>query len=751
MTTLAEGAPGTDEPHQSMWLTSRRFELALALSGVVAAALVILNLGGPVFGLFIVTVWFLLPGWICARVAPLESPEARLFVAIITGMALAAVVSLIMAWTGLWAPQAVAVVTLLAASAFIFATPRIGHPILKRSELAAAPARDSKAHLFALIPAVVGIIAIVLWETSLMGTDVSDLGKWGLLPALPVTWYIAVALMLGLCIWMLVTRTTFPRWYMVIGVGVLIAMLYGSANLIENSPRLVWTYKHLAVTNYIDAFGHVDPSIDIYNRWPGMFTVSAFLGRIAGYRDPLSYATWAEPLFALIDAALVFGIARALTRNPKMSWTAALAFSLCNWVNQNYYSPQAFAYMLYLSMCLIVMTFLRSTPQAWISRFEKPLSRAFTRASSTKYARSKKKKNRSVPAPDPWSLSQEKLRHRLRIACIVAVLILQAIITASHQLTPYLAILGLLPLIFIGYIRPRWLGVGLVAIPLLYLLPNLDFIQSKYGLFSGFDLFANVGYTPTAAVRITDAAILGARAATVLSIITVLLAAAGWIRNLQQGNTGTTIMVAWLAVAPIMALFGQSYGGEGRLRVFLFGAPWYAIGIAWLFWSKSAHPRRLVLGLTAAFVAMSTLFVTVYFQPEADYAVPSSEVKAAQWLDKHISPNDGAVQIVGNFPLVVGPHYSYFNSWASGTPLLSSPIGDKPSKITGKTIAKYLNQIDVPHLYLIFSDAQTAYARNHELLSAAQMDRIESSVSDSSAFLRIFDNSAVRVYELRRP
>ncbi|WP_349903868.1 hypothetical protein [Parafrigoribacterium humi] len=751
MNTLADDSVSLSGRNGRNWLASRRFELALAICGALAGLLVILDIGVPVFAVFIVLAWFTVPGWTLARLTPIKSALGLLFVAIISSAVVTAVLSLIMAWTGWWAPQPTAVVVLLATSIFTAVTPRLRHKPVEPPATAATAQRTTAERLSGLAPVVVGIVAISLWLVSLAITDEGNMGKWGLLPVLPVTWYLSVGIMLALCIWGLLSQKRFPTWYMAGAVGSLVLMIYGSANLIESSPRLVWTYKHIAVTSYIDAYGHIDPSLDIYNRWPGVFAVSAFVGRIAGYPDPLSYATWAEPLFALIDAALVFGIARALTSNSRMAWTATLAFSLCNWVNQNYYSPQAFAYTLYLSMCLIVMTFLRSTPQPWISLLENPITRAFTRSTTQRKRREKGTASRQRTKQKRWSLREDQSQRRLRIASIVAVLVLQAVITASHQLTPYLVILGLFPLIFTGYVRPRWLSVGIVVIPLLYLLPNLGFVQSKYGLFSGFNLFANVAYTPSAAVRVTDAAVFGARAATILSIITVLLAALGWIRNLQKGNTGTTVMVAWLAVAPILALFGQSYGGEGRLRVFLFGAPWYAISIAWLFWSETRHYRRVVIGLSSALAVMVALFVIIYFQPEADYAVPKREITAAQWLDTHISNGDAGVQMIGNFPLLIGPHYSYFNSWASGTPILTSPIGNPPSKLTGQTIERYLTPIEVPHIYLIFSDAQTLYAVNHEMLSANEMRRIETSVEHSSAFVRVFDNSEVRIYQFLRP
>ena len=73
-----------------------------------------------------------------------------------------------------------------------------------------------------------------------------------------------------------------------------------------------------------------------------------------------------------------------------------------------------------------------------------------------------------------------------RTMAIGAVLLLQLAIVASHQLTPYVVALAVLPLFVLGYFRPTWVGFAIFGLAVLYLVPNLDYIQQNFGIFSQF-------------------------------------------------------------------------------------------------------------------------------------------------------------------------------------------------------------------------------------------------------------------------
>ncbi|HEV7948993.1 MAG TPA: hypothetical protein VGP24_04415, partial [Glaciihabitans sp.] len=343
-TTTLPGAAGEYLPTSTEVASTpplaRKRSWLIAALGLFAALVIAIEAPGPVRALIVLTAWLLVPGWALIRHVAVPERAARVALVVVSSGTIAALASVIMVWTQWWYPLPVAVCVLVVASVSLI-VPAASAPV----HVAATPrsALNPSRRLARLWPWGVLVGAITLWLISLARTSTDDLGQWGLLPEFPATWYIGVALAAVLCIGSVV-RFQFPTGLMSASVASLVVMLYGSAGLVEEAPRLPWIYKHIAVTSYIDANGAVDPQIDLYNRWPGFFSTSAFLGQAIGYPNPVDYAAWAEVGFALIGVVLVLAIARVFSRNSQWVWTVALVFIVGNWVGQNYYSPQAFAF-----------------------------------------------------------------------------------------------------------------------------------------------------------------------------------------------------------------------------------------------------------------------------------------------------------------------------------------------------------------------------------------------------------------------
>ncbi|RJT94883.1 hypothetical protein D6T65_17260 [Arthrobacter frigidicola] len=547
----------------------------------------------------------------------------------------------------------------------------------------------------------------------------------GLLTEFPAVWYVALACVLGVAIWGVCARCVYPSPLMAASTGGLVVILYSSASLLAEVPRLPWTYKHIAVTDFIVANGRVDPSIDIYNRWPGFFSGSAFLGEMTGYHNALAYAASAETAFALVNLVLMLAIVRALSDNSRVQWTATLVFVLSNWVNQNYYSPQAFAFTLYLTVCLACFTYLRGTPVTWVAWVEEKL-RLLSRGS----------------APEAHHSPQQPAGPRV----ITVILAVYAVLVVSHQLSPYLAMLGLVPLFVFGYFRPRLLSLAFVVITLLYLIPNFEFIEEKYGIFSGIDVVSNSSNTPEVQPA-TDRARLVAYAAPVLSLITGGLAAAGYVKHMLRGQVRITLMVAWLSFAPLLGLLGQSYGGEARFRVYLFALPWLAIGVAWLFWS-GPRSRRAMVGAAASLTAMAALFTAAYFYMEATYRVIKEDVVAGQWLDARVREEDLVFETNFFFPLLIGPNYPGYLEWGKNTPL-AEIIFDSPD-VWAKDVEALADTVrDTDTIYVVFSDTQKRHAVNqYGPKDAQRLFGLERELATAQNAENVFDNGAVRIYRI---
>ena len=87
-----------------------------------------------------------------------------------------------------------------------------------------------------------------------------------------------------------------------------IIMLYGVENIIEEAPRFSVVYRHAGYTEYIMRTGTVDPSLDAYFSWPGFFVLNAFVTRVAGYQTILAYAGWLSR--ALCESAPAAALSR---------------------------------------------------------------------------------------------------------------------------------------------------------------------------------------------------------------------------------------------------------------------------------------------------------------------------------------------------------------------------------------------------------------------------------------------------------
>lgn len=714
-------------------------EVVLAILGVAGAILILFDVGGVPFAAFKLVVCLALPGCVALSRLHAADPVARTVWTVAASSSLYAVLAVVMSWTGFWYPRPVVAAVVLASSACLVFVPSREYPV-SQGRILGGRGGFRRYRLKAIIPWLVLTAAVAMWVFGLETTNPERLGDFGLLRELPPVWYGAVGMVVAVCVWGVVARKTPSNRLMSASVTSLVVMLYATAGLLADAPRYPWTYKHIAVTNLITATGHVDPSIDIYNRWPGFFSLSALLGEVMGYHNALDYAAWAETGFALVDAVLVLAIVRTITKRARVYWTATLVFTLSNWVNQNYYAPQSLSYSLYLAMCLVALTFLRNAPTGWMIAVEGRIRKS--------RMMQKLGKRRPAALAERW----EQRPAFMPVLAVAAILALQVVIVVSHQLTPYIAVLGLFPLFFAGYFKPRWLGPVLLIIALLYLIPNLEYIRNKYGLFSGFDLFANTGYKPPE----TESVVLGqwvltgqtlARLAVVLTLLTAVLAVVGFIRRLLGGHVRTTLVIAWLAFAPVLGLFAQSYGGEARFRVYLFALPWLSIGVAWSFWSGPIRSRKAVIGASAVLVAMAMLFTVVHFQPEADYRVSKDDVAASQWLDANVKTGDLVFDTKSFFPLLIGPNYPHYLKWgsvASITDYLKAAKGN----ISIDSLRKYAEHLrGAEDNYIVMSDGQKRQAIEDSGIDPYLLPKLEKVLAKGAGVENVFNNGTVRIYK----
>ena len=586
------------------------------------------------------------------------------------------------------------------------------------------------AWLQLLVLALPGVIAFVIWRVSLAHVELSSLGSYGLPPALPRMWYLALLItVVGF-----VTATTARRTNALVMVGylaVLVIILYGTVPALSGPPHYAWVYKHIGVVRYLETHGQVNPAIDIYNRWPGFFAFGAVFSVLGGAPNPETYASWAEPVFCLLDAIVLVTAVKSLTRNVRIAAVAGLLFVVTNWVGQTYYSPQAFSFLLGLVVILMILRHLRVDRPRYAQRVRRVLERVGR-----------------IPQLQPLP------RHAAtwsRSAAAITVLSLDAIIVASHQLTPYMLLVSVALLTLVGVARPWWMLLGMGVLTFSYLGANYSFIKHNYGVFTSIDPFNNaqgqgatITKTPTAGKSFnTDVELLLIAAMWLTTLCAV-------IRLLRRGLLLRALPFTVLVVSPFVVLFGQNYGGEASLRIILFSSPWCAALTAWALVTIDRRRLRVVLTASVA-LTFTALFVPSFLGQEELNIISPGEVRASDWFYSHARPGTVLVLAAPGFPFRYGAAY----------PAFLGPEGDaNPNLLTEPVfVGRPLGAAEVPnvaarimryatHGYIVFDTNETRYAEVFRLTPPGALGHLEAAVARSREFRLWYRNEDVRVYEL---
>ena len=587
--------------------------------------------------------------------------------------------------------------------------PRVQRPVLR-----SAVTNPNVGFAF---PAACLVVGIALWMVSLHSVAQVAGGYqplW-LAQGLPWTWFAALGTILAgavSCVW-----SDRPVSYLACALLIgLVLVLYGTIPAIVHVPQYGWTYKHVGVTRSILAHGAVSTQGDIYDRWPGTFALAAAFARVTG-SDPMSFAAWFEPVFTLLDALVISAIATTVTRSRRVALLTPVVWTCANWLGQDYFSPQGFAFLLSLVMLLVALKWL--LPSAY----------ARGRAARLLARRLEPELNGAQP-------------NRRGIA-IGAIVLLDAAIVASHQLTPYMIVVEFAVLTVLG-LTPRWL-VGLLALlAIAYLAPNLGYMAKHYGILASLNPANNVQLT----TGVTNTPPwLASHAGKFLTAILGGLAVYGTFTVGRTGGRSRLVTLWGLAIAPFLFLAGSNYGGEGILRVVLFGSPWLCLIACW---GLAEMPRGsgFVLTLTST-AALSVLFVFAFAGFSAGSVLPEGEVAASQYYYSH-APLGSVLMVAGNdFPTNLAANYEAF----------AGQIGDSsPSLLQDRRLHGHvLGASDIPEVlrymrgvsksgFLVFSKTQYVSARFDHDIDPDSLGSLESAVWRSADFRLWFVNSVTRIY-----
>ncbi|MGA9870609.1 MAG: hypothetical protein WBQ44_05625 [Rhodococcus sp. (in: high G+C Gram-positive bacteria)] len=464
-------------------------------------------------------------------------PRARMTAVPLLGLSVFTLVTLAAMWGYQWSPRwitGIVVIALLSSSALWYrrhdewpdlrgwrrwAEHTFSPNTLRERILRARTTLWDREFLRRNVAGLMLALALVLWLPALPGLRDAGYSQFGLLTAGTGPILVICMLLVVGAFLIAVRRNQLRLTVAALATAIIVQRL--TVTVVTSAPIYEWTYKHIAVTEYILSFGSLPPNgIDIYAQWPGFFVVTAWFSDVTGF-GILPMAHIFAPVTHVLTAVFVYGLARVLKMRPRVAVTAAMLAELVNWVGQDYYAPQGLGFVLAVGFMVLL---LAST--------------------------------------------------QLRAAGFLAIIPFAALVP-THQLTPFwlFAVTGVL--LVTGRARPWWLMFPFAVILLGYLYPRLS-IVAPYGLLSGFDPVEN------AASNVQAPGILGKQVTSLicraLSAGVFGLAMVSVVYAWRTKKTFWAPMV--MAFGSVGLLAGQSYGGEAIFRVYLYAIPGCVLLIA---------------------------------------------------------------------------------------------------------------------------------------------------------------------------
>ncbi|WP_427005893.1 hypothetical protein [Pseudarthrobacter sp. H2] len=581
--------------------------------------------------------------------------------------------------------------------------------------------------------AAVAAVALVLGIWSMTGVDPQQIGGSGLISALPLTYFVALALSLAGFVASLGLRRFIPgllTWQ----VLVLVLILHGADPIIHGLPRLEASFRHLGIADNISQSGQINTGLDAYFNWPGFFDALGMLSGATGVADLTGIATWAPVGINVILLAPLLALATRLTSNPRQAWAGVWVFYLTSWVGQDYLAPQAYAFVLLLTLLALLL----STFSGWAwptdrNRFCRWLARSVS----------------GLDGPVARQGIVGPSRVDAAILVVVSSLILMAM-TASHQLTPFAVIPFLAVFLLTGQLRLRFLPVLAVVLPLGWLL----FAASAYLQGHTGQLFGSFGDVGANTLGALSTKVSGSDSHMFVVYTRLAEVALVWVLAIIGAITGYKRKTPWLAaaagtLAPLFLIPAQPYGGELLLRLYLFSLPFAAcLAVLPLMSDKIvASDRTGGLGLKRALILLllggllaATTIVTRYGNDSME-SFNDDEIAVVNHLYSTAPTGSILIEAVRNTPWKA-QHYADYDYRA----LVAAEARPGAAPLTCDPVNEIARNSGA---YVIVTDSQQAAADLRGSTPADDLKHFIATCGTSPGWTKVFENAGGVIFQIQ--
>ncbi|MGZ4801061.1 MAG: hypothetical protein ACXV9P_00510 [Acidimicrobiia bacterium] len=565
-----------------------------------------------------------------------------------------------------------------------------------------------------------------IWILSLFFIDVNHMTDFGLISVLGPLYFLALAGLSAAFAWTITFHHKATQ-LLTAQVVSLIVMLYGVTGIVEPEPGYFTAYLHVGFIEYIARTGSTLPLLDARFSWPGSFSLGALLTELAGVKSALYFVRWSPLAFNLLWLLPLWVIVCNVTTNPKVRWVTLWIFPIANWVHQDYLSPQALNYFLYLVVLAVLLRWFRPRILALVS----------------------KKPHRIAKAPSfaklLWAdgvaddmVSTPPLDYAQRCGLLVILVVTYFAAVMSHQLTPVVLLITVAVMVFFRRTTLTTLPVIMAVLMLAWISFGAEtyWVGHLRTLFGGAgavssNLKAGIGRNTTAGEGRTF--VLAIRVAFSAGVLA--FAALGTLRRWRTGSRQLTCVL--LAAAPFCLLIGQSYGGEVVMRAYLFALPFIAILAAMaLFPRVSPGSLRTALTLGGIVLLMAAGFLVARYGNERFEMVSPGELSAMRWVYAHTPAGSKLAAPSRNLPW----RYEQIEGYQYSP--IADGILDHP-----RAVLTFIDK-HPGNAYFIPSNGQQLFGRELYGLPPHWLDQLERALVRTGRLRLVYGNREARVYQV---
>lgn len=604
-----------------------------------------------------------------------------------------------------------------------------------------------------LVGTVLAVAAAIVHFVVSAIAGIESFEPLGLIHSVPPTFYVSVAASVVALVVLLRTDRE-HTWMLGVNVVVLAVVLHGTAAVLEGLARFPTAWLHAGYTESVMATNQVATELGARFSWPAFFTATAavFGGSSEGVPEPV--LRWSPVFFQLAYLAPLHVIASRLCASWRTTWLALVFFGFSNWVGQDYFAPQAGAFLLGLCVLATVLRSLVDPPK--LLHFATLRGRLGASAGGGSRHTEVQGLDSSGTELDPsgWREQEaedsgtgcsESLREpgavqrgpSEQILAVLVVTLLAAALAASHQLTPYALTMQLGALWMVRRLRSLMLPVlvGLMALlwtswgAVDYWTGHLDDVFGRVGN-PGAVIESSIrweGQSSPAHVQVWGMRVLYAG-------LLLIGALAGMVR-IARRIRGINLTVPALAAAPAALVFLQDYGGEVGLRGFLYATPFLAILLAQLFVPGTQLRRVSALSLVAVLTLAGPLFLVAKYGNESFERVTPSDVALGACLYESAAPGTAIYSmsplLTWQFTGVVEHNHFSVNENTFDTPDVPALVEELPA---------------ADESYVILSESQAVYVERALGGPEGWFGTIRRGFSADPRFDRVCDNDAGAVY-----